>query len=58
VLRWAISFAVNRLVLAAVLLFLIHQFLRTNEGFGDSLVDQFNRRLGFEQLYRALDRDD
>lgn len=56
-LRWAFSFAMNRLFVGAIIIFLIHNYFRTSCGFGESFTDQFNRLSGFDQLYRVFDHD-
>jgi hypothetical protein len=60
-LRWAISFVMNRLFVAAIVIFLAHNYFRANggssDGFGAPLAGQISQWFGFDQLYRALDHD-
>jgi len=55
-MRWAFSFALNRLfVLAAIALLLNHMF-RNSCGVGNPYVETLNHWLGFDELVRVFER--
>lgn len=56
-LRWALAFVMNRLFVAAIIIFLAHNYFRANEGFAGPVAEQIGQWFGFDQLYRALDHD-
>ena len=60
-LRWAFAFVMNRLFVAAIVIFLAHNYFRanggSNEGFAGPVAEQIGQWFGFDQLYRALDHD-
>ncbi len=56
-MRWAISFALNRLFVLAVIALVMNNYFRTSCGIGNSYVEQLNQWLGFNDLIRALDHD-
>jgi hypothetical protein len=54
-MRWALSFAINRLFFLAVIALVLNNFFRTSCGIGNSYVEQFNEWFGVNELLRALD---
>lgn len=55
-MKWAVSFAVNRLIALAVIALTLNSYFRDTCGIGNSYVDQLDRWLGFDDLVRALER--
>lgn len=54
-MRWAFSFAINRLFAIAVIVLVLNNYFRTSCGIGNSYVEQFNQWSGINDLFRALD---
>ena len=57
-LRGAFSLVINRLLIAAFLIFLAHNYAGKTDGFADSLSVQVTQWFGLDQLYRSFDHDD
>jgi len=53
-MRWAFSFALNRLFVLAVIVLVMNTYFRTSCGIGNSYVEQLDQWLGFSDLIRAL----
>lgn len=55
-LKWAASFAINRLLVLAFIVLAMNSLSRTNCRVGTSVIDQFEQALsGLKDISRALD---
>ncbi|MDR3462041.1 MAG: hypothetical protein P4L76_06990 [Beijerinckiaceae bacterium] len=55
-IKWALSLVINRLIVLAVILFAMNNFMRTSCAAGGSMRDQIEQILpGLKEISRALE---
>jgi hypothetical protein len=55
-LKWAVTFVVNRLIALVVMMFVVSSFFRTSCVAGNSVVGQLEQALsGLKEISRALE---
>jgi hypothetical protein len=55
-MRWAISFALNRLFVLAAIALTLNAMFRNSCGVGNPYVEALNHWLGFDELVRVFER--